>query len=675
MMSENPQRTAFTSLDPEWAAYRDQLVAYARAGAEGLSPGDPRALVPESLRPGKHRVHSSYVWLGGLGAAMTVAVLMVVSMFGSVVGALAKAPSSLLVVPFVALGVMVLVVVVFAVVFLVQWLSWKHLSYELLPEEFNLYSGILNKKRRHVPYQRVQSVNQQAGVLQRILGVCDVKIDTAGGASNDAIMLKFVQTSEAEALRSEIFRRKKILLAGGAVDEFGNAFVSGMVVPSAWMMANAAGDERAVRIAFGEDPASVQASAAFAAADARVASTAAQLSGNVLDGADEVLQDIRGVFGGEEVATGSVSYETGLSNKELFFAGLSGAAGHFGVIIAGIIGVASFVAQIFESNIQAWTEDAVEGMIAGTALEGASPDAAASVVGGAFNTFAWEVALWAVLCVIALWAFSVVGSVVQYGGFRVRRRENRIEVEHGLLQRSFHGVDVDRVQTVVIKQSFVRRLIGYCELSVGKIDSLSTEDSNAVQSSSVRGLVIHPFVKVSRVPEILDGVLPEFSHVPEETGASRRCCPSPRHRSSQRHSQRVVLAVRRCGCCLCGIRVHGGFGNGCCGSRAVLYRTNCVFRLLRLLHPDVCFECDRRRFVVQAFGHGTQPRFHEHDERRLVREDLHYSAQENTVWLHQDESVSAYSTCRHSECAYGCGRRRHDGGVVGCFRGGCRRVD
>lgn len=516
MMSENPQRTAFTSLDPEWTAYRDQLVAYARAGAEGLSPGDPRALVPESLRPGKHRVHSSYVWLGGLGAAMTVAVLMVVSMFGSVVGALAKAPSSLLVVPFVALGVMVLVVVVFAVVFLVQWLSWKHLSYELLPEEFNLYSGILNKKRRHVPYQRVQSVNQQAGVLQRILGVCDVKIDTAGGASNDAIMLKFVQTSEAEALRSEIFRRKKILLAGGAVDEFGNAFVSGMVVPSAWMMANAAGDERAVRIAFGEDPASVQASAAFAAADARVASTAAQLSGNVLDGADEVLQDIRGVFGGEEVATGSVSYETGLSNKELFFAGLSGAAGHFGVIIAGIIGVASFVAQIFESNIQAWTEDAVEGMIAGTALEGASPDAAASVVGGAFNTFAWEVALWAVLCVIALWAFSVVGSVVQYGGFRVRRRENRIEVEHGLLQRSFHGVDVDRVQTVVIKQSFVRRLIGYCELSVGKIDSLSTEDSNA-QSSSVRGLVIHPFVKVSRVPEILDGVLPEFSHVPEET--------------------------------------------------------------------------------------------------------------------------------------------------------------
>ncbi|MFR4802185.1 MAG: PH domain-containing protein [Eggerthellaceae bacterium] len=246
----------------------------------------------------------------------------------------------------------VLVGGIFAMVFLVLWLYWKHLSYELLPEEFNLYSGILNKKRRHVPYQRVQSVNQQAGVLQRILGVCDVKIDTAGGASNDAIMLKFVQTFEAEALRSEIFRRKKILLAGGAVDEFGNAFVSGMVVPSAWMMANAAGDERAVRIAFGEDPASVQASAAFAAADARVASTAAQLSGNVLDGADEVLQDIRGVFGGEEVATGSVSYETGLSNKELFFAGLSGAAGHFGVIIAGIIGVASFVAQI-ESSIQA----------------------------------------------------------------------------------------------------------------------------------------------------------------------------------------------------------------------------------------------------------------------------------------------------------------------------------
>lgn len=517
MTAENLWDVAPTPVSAEWLAYRDQLIAYARAGAEGLPPGDVRAQVPEPLRPGKHKVHHSYIWLGGLGAAATIIVITAISMFGSLMGSLSDIASAVFVVPIAIAGGILMMLAVFALVFLMQWLSWKHLSYELLPEEFNLYSGILNKQRRHVPYQRVQSVNQQAGVLQRVLGVCDVKIDTAGGASNDAIMLKFVRTSEAEALRSEIFRRKKILLAGGAIDEFGNAFVSGAVVPSAWMIANAGGNERAVRIAFGESPEAVQACVAVDATGAYAASAAAgQPLGNVLDGADEVLQDIRGVFGGEEVATGSVSYETGLSNKELLFAGLSGAAGHFGVIIAGIVGVASFVAQVFESSIQSWTEDAVEGVVAGTALEGASSGDAAAVLGGAFNAIAWEVALWAVLCVLALWAFSVIGSVVQYGGFRVRRRENRIEVEHGLLQRAFHGVDVDRVQTVIIKQSFVRRLIGYCELSVGKIDSLNTDDSNA-QSTSMRGLVIHPFVKVSRVPEILNGVVPEFSDVPEET--------------------------------------------------------------------------------------------------------------------------------------------------------------
>lgn len=517
MTAENLWDVAPTPVSAEWLAYRDQLIAYARAGAEGLPPGDVRAQVPEPLRPGKHKVHHSYIWLGGLGAAATIIVITAISMFGSLMGSLSDIASAVFVVPIAIAGGILMMLAVFALVFLMQWLSWKHLSYELLPEEFNLYSGILNKQRRHVPYQRVQSVNQQAGVLQRVLGVCDVKIDTAGGASNDAIMLKFVRTSEAEALRSEIFRRKKILLAGGAIDEFGNAFVSGAVVPSAWMIANAGGNERAVRIAFGESPEAVQACVAVDATGAYAASAAAgQPLGNVLDGADEVLQDIRGVFGGEEVATGSVSYETGLSNKELLFAGLSGAAGHFGVIIAGIVGVASFVAQVFESSIQSWTEDAVEGVVAGTALEGASSGDAAAVLGGAFNAIAWEVALWAVLCVLALWAFSVIGSVVQYGGFRVRRRENRIEVEHGLLQRAFHGVDVDRVQTVIIKQSFVRRLIGYCELSVGKIDSLNTDDSSA-QSTSMRGLVIHPFVKVSRVPEILNGVVPEFSDVPEET--------------------------------------------------------------------------------------------------------------------------------------------------------------
>lgn len=503
------------ALSAEWLAYRDSLIAYARAGAADLAPGDPRAAVPESLRPGKHSVHHSYIWLGGLSLMGAIAVAMVVSAVGSIASLIEEGIPSFAVLPVALVVGVVVAVALAAIVFSIQWLSWKNLSYELAPTEFSLFSGVINKKRRHVPYQRIQSVNQQVGVMQRVLGICNVKIDTAGGASNEAVLLRYIRTSEAEALRSELFRRKKVLLAGGVLDEFGTAFVGGAVVPSAWMTACAGGDARSVEIAFGGTRAATESSAASAVQAQMPASAGARAQGNVLDGADELLNDIRGVFGGAEVATGTVSFEAGLSNKELLFAGLSGAAGHFGVIIAGIVGLAGAVAQFFESNIEAWVESSVDGALAGISADTLPAAQGVDVLGGLFGSFAWQVALWAVLSVLALWAFSVVGTIVQYGGFKVRRRESRIEVEHGLLQRTFHGIDVDRVQTVVVKQSFVRRLIGYCELSVGKIDS-AAQDTQDGQTAS-RGMVIHPFVKLDRVPEIIEGALPEFADMPQET--------------------------------------------------------------------------------------------------------------------------------------------------------------
>ena len=42
-------------------------------------------------------------------------------------------------------------------------------------------------------------------------------------------------------------------------------------------------------------------------------------------------------------------------------------------------------------------------------------------------------------------------------GAKDHGRGNRIEVEHGLLQHRIRGVDVDRVQSIIVKQSVIRR--------------------------------------------------------------------------------------------------------------------------------------------------------------------------------------------------------------------------
>ena len=77
-------------------------------------------------------------------------------------------PLLMLVIGAIVLGL----VLIIGLVALFQWLSYKHLYYIIGPEEFNLYSGIFNKKRVHVPYQRIQSVDQRAIAARSACSAC-----------------------------------------------------------------------------------------------------------------------------------------------------------------------------------------------------------------------------------------------------------------------------------------------------------------------------------------------------------------------------------------------------------------------------------------------------------------------------------------------------------------------
>lgn len=421
----------------------------------------------------KHHVHHSYIWLGSLRTAFMLLVVVAFSSFSAIIGAISDGevitrgdiPTLVLVIGAVIVGIVVLV----ALIAVYQVISYKHLYYELGPEEFNLCSGILNKKRVHVPYQRIQSVDQRATLIQRIFGVCSVSIDTAGGASNKAVMVPYVQKTQAEELRRELFARKQYVVAvqNGAASE-----------------AEAAA--AAVAVAAGAVPQGAHEAA----------------SANVLDAPAEIWQDVRGVFGGAAVDTGRVTYEYGMSNKELIFTGLSNNTAFF-VVVIGIVGaVAQFMGEM--APLLSGTMEPLVGNVVGASVQ---------LFGG--NLIAAGVAAF-VGASLVLWLLSAIGACISYGGFRACRRDNRIEVEHGLLQHRFQGVDVDRVQSVVVKQSFIRRLLGYCELSLGKIDAAAEGSDDQQKSLNQQGLVIHPFVKMTRVPEILAGIIPEFADVPTD---------------------------------------------------------------------------------------------------------------------------------------------------------------
>lgn len=467
---------------PDYPAPYGQPRPYAPAPYPGQPyPQQPLPQQPMPQEPPRHHVHHSYIWLGSIQAGAAMFFVVLVSGFSGFVGALADGetigddlPLLMLVIGAIVLGL----VLIIGLVALFQWLSYKHLYYIIGPEEFNLYSGIFNKKRVHVPYQRIQSVDQRASLLQRVFGVCTVSIDTAGGSNNKAVQVPYVQKSQAEQLRTELFARK----------QYATAVQEGM-----------APQEAAVAVAAASGVVLPQAGAAGQAA---VAGSAGQAPHNVLDAPAEIWTDVRGVFGGSAVDTGKVTYEYGLTNKELLFTGLSNNTA-FVLVILGILGgAAQFASQM---------APVLTGMV--DPLVGQFMLLSGQLFGG--NLVAAGVALVLVIAAV-MWLLSIVGSAISFGGFRACRRDNRIEVERGLLQHQFQGVSVDRVQSVIVKQSFIRRLLGYCELSLGKIDA-AAESSDEQQKSLSQGLVVHPFVKMSRVPEILAGLVPEFAGVPVES--------------------------------------------------------------------------------------------------------------------------------------------------------------
>ncbi|WP_261428486.1 PH domain-containing protein [Xiamenia xianingshaonis] len=429
--------------------------------------------VPAALE--RHRVHHSYIWLGGIKSAVTVLIALLVSFGSSIISVVAGQGASEMadlaaavgmgaVVAAVVGGACLLGAIVVGIATLCQWWAYRHLYFTLDGEEFTLYSGIFNKKQAHVPYARIQSLDQKATLLQRVFGVCDVSIDTAGGASNKAVVVPCVTKSQAEWLRRELFARKS-----AAEQESGRASSPAPAAP-----------------VVGGQPA------------------ASAVPGNILDAPASLWDDARGAFAGARVDTGRVSYEYGLTNGELLLTGFSNNTG-FVLVLLGVIGaLASMVSSLFDVF---QPDDAlVKG--AGRLLENALSNGGVAAVG---------VVTFLGACLV-LWLLSAIGTCVSYGGFKARRRDSRIEVEYGLLQHQLQGVDIDRVQSVVIRQSFVRRLLGFCEVSLGKIDSLGDQADASQKNKGLadHGVIIHPFVRTSRVPDILAGMVPEFADVPTD---------------------------------------------------------------------------------------------------------------------------------------------------------------
>lgn len=85
------------------------------------------------------------------------------------------------------------------------WLYWKRFRYGLGAREMVIESGILHRQRRVIPFDRIQDIDIEQGLLARLFGTAKVKIETGGGAKDEG-SLDSVALAEARRLR-DVLRR------------------------------------------------------------------------------------------------------------------------------------------------------------------------------------------------------------------------------------------------------------------------------------------------------------------------------------------------------------------------------------------------------------------------------------------------------------------------------------
>ncbi|HXG68395.1 MAG TPA: PH domain-containing protein [Blastocatellia bacterium] len=103
----------------------------------------------------------------------------------------------------VGLGLLALLFLISVAQALARYFSF---SYRIEGGELITSQGLLARKQRNIPLERVQEIRIEQGVLHRLFGVVDANVETAGGQGPEA-SLSVLARAEAERLRQAVFER------------------------------------------------------------------------------------------------------------------------------------------------------------------------------------------------------------------------------------------------------------------------------------------------------------------------------------------------------------------------------------------------------------------------------------------------------------------------------------
>jgi len=271
-------------------------------------------------------------------------------------------------------------------------LAWWRLVYYVRGNELYLESGVFTTKKRSIPFERIQGVQINAGIIQRLFGLVSLEVQTAGNEKKAEFSLQALTRRDAEELK---------------------ALIS---------------------------------------------------SGNI----------------GETAETKESRIEETLSLKALLQA--ASTSNGIGVIFLAIVALLSQVDQ-FVPGLNVY-------MLIGELIFGWAQSSPSSI------------ALLLVTLLVLSWFFSVIGSMITLGGFKLTRLGDRVVIDRGILSRRQVTLPINKLQAIVITESLLRQPFGLASVEV-----ISAGYGNKGNEAKI----VFPILPKSQVQQFLARTIPEFS--------------------------------------------------------------------------------------------------------------------------------------------------------------------
>lgn len=86
------------------------------------------------------------------------------------------------------------------------FVSWRFTHYTIDGAELRINSGVITKRSRRMPYERIQSVDIAEPLVARIFGLAELRIEMAGG-KDSRTNLRFLKLDDARSLRTILLNK------------------------------------------------------------------------------------------------------------------------------------------------------------------------------------------------------------------------------------------------------------------------------------------------------------------------------------------------------------------------------------------------------------------------------------------------------------------------------------